>query len=92
MPRRAGQLEAPFTRDLGSSLDNEDLLALHFVLIDHQDAGRIMPGTGGFRKLRWGDETRGKENVVACASSMSFFPRITKCGCLRCTGKMRLTI
>jgi len=60
MPRRAGQLDAPFTRDLGSSLDDEDLLALHFVLIDHQDAGRIMPGTGGFRKFRWGDRTLGK--------------------------------
>ena len=85
--------EAPaFTRHLGAYLDDAGLLALQLFLIDHPDAGKIMPGTGGFRKLRWGDETRGKENVVACASSMSFFPRITKCGCLRCTGKMRLTI
>ena len=66
MPRRAGQLEAPFTRDLGSSLDNEDLLALHFVLIDHPDAGGIMPGAGGFRKLRWGDKTLGKHCRSRC--------------------------
>ena len=25
-----------------------------------REAGDVMPGTGGFRKLRWGDERRGK--------------------------------
>ena len=66
MPRRAGQLDAPFTRDLGSSLDDEGLLALHFVLTDHPDAGRIMPGTGGIRKLRWGDRTLGNHCRSRC--------------------------
>ncbi len=53
--------EAPaFTRYLGAYLDDAGLLALQLFLIDHPEAGKIMPGTGGFRKLRWGDETRGK--------------------------------
>jgi mRNA-degrading endonuclease RelE of RelBE toxin-antitoxin system len=53
--------EAPaFTRHLGAYLDDAGLLALQLFLIDHPEAGKVMPGTGGFRKLRWGDETRGK--------------------------------
>lgn len=53
--------EAPaFTRHLGAYLDDAGLLALQLFLIDHPEAGKIMPGTGGFRKLRWADETRGK--------------------------------
>lgn len=49
-----------FTRHLGAYLDDAGLLALQLFLIDHPEAGKVMPGTGGFRKLRWGDETRGK--------------------------------
>jgi hypothetical protein len=53
--------EAPaFTRYVGSYLDDAGLSALQRFLIDHPEAGAIMPGTGGFRKLRWADETRGK--------------------------------
>lgn len=53
--------EAPaFTRHLGAYLDDAGLLTLQLFLIDHPEAGKIMPGTGGFRKLRWGDETHGK--------------------------------
>lgn len=53
--------EAPaFTRHLGTYLDDAGLLALQLFPIDHPEAGRVMPGTGGFRKLRWGDETRSK--------------------------------
>jgi len=53
--------EAPaFTRHLGAYLDDAGLSALQLFLIDHPEAGKVMPGTGGFRKLRWGDETRGK--------------------------------
>lgn len=54
-------LEAPaFTRHVGAYLDDAELLALQLFLIDRPEAGAVMPGTGGFRKLRWGDETRGK--------------------------------
>ncbi len=53
--------EAPaFTRHFRAYLDDAGLLALQRFLIDHPEAGKIMPGTGGFRKLRWGDEARGK--------------------------------
>ena len=53
--------EAPaFTRHCGAYLDDAGLLALQLFLIDQPEAGKVMPGTGGFRKLRWGDQTRGK--------------------------------
>ena len=53
--------EAPaFTRHMGAYLDDAGMRALQLFLIDHPEAGKVMPGTGGFRKLRWGDETRGK--------------------------------
>jgi len=54
-------VEAPgFTRHVGEYLDDAGLLALQLFLSDRPDAGQVMPGTGGFRKLRWGDQTRGK--------------------------------
>ena len=53
--------EAPaFTRFVGGYLDDMGLLALQLFLSDHPEAGKVMPGTGGFRKLRWGDDARGK--------------------------------
>jgi len=53
--------EAPaFTRHVGRYLDDLGLLALQLLLMEQPDAGAIMPGTGGFRKLRWRDDTRGK--------------------------------
>ncbi len=53
--------EAPaFTRHVGTYLGDAGLLALQLFLSDQPEAGQIMPGTGGFRKLRWADATRGK--------------------------------
>jgi hypothetical protein len=33
---------------------------LQTELVDNPEAGDIMPGTGGFRKMRWADVRRGK--------------------------------
>lgn len=53
--------EAPaFTRHLPAYLDDAAFMALQLFLVDQPEAGDLMPGTGGFRKLRWGDERRGK--------------------------------
>jgi hypothetical protein len=49
-----------FTRHVGGYLDDLGLLALQLFLMEQPEAGAIMPGTGGFRKLRWRDDTRGK--------------------------------
>jgi hypothetical protein len=54
-------LEAPaFTRHLAEYLDDEAYRALQSQLAAHPELGDVMPGTGGFRKLRWADPRRGK--------------------------------
>jgi len=49
-----------FTRNLPRYLDDEGLAALQLFLTEQPDAGDVMPGTGGFRKVRWHDLRRGK--------------------------------
>lgn len=44
-------------RDL---LSHEDYRLLQLDLVRAREAGRVIPGTGGLRKLRWGASGRGK--------------------------------
>jgi mRNA-degrading endonuclease RelE of RelBE toxin-antitoxin system len=54
-------VEAPaFTRHLQEYLDDEQYQALQTELVRNPEAGDVMPGTGGFRKMRWADPGRGK--------------------------------
>ena len=49
-----------FTRLLPSYLSDESYRKLQWALMDNPELGDVMPGTGGFRKIRWGDSRRGK--------------------------------
>jgi hypothetical protein len=54
-------IEAPaFTRHLSDYLSDDDYRALQVELAGNPEAGDLMPGTGGFRKMRWADVRRGK--------------------------------
>lgn len=54
-------IEAPvFTRMLPDYLDDEGYTALQWALALHPEAGAIIPGSGGIRKLRWAGSGRGK--------------------------------
>ncbi len=54
-------IEAPaFTRHLSDYLDDEGYSELQANLGANADLGDLMPGTGGFRKMRWADARRGK--------------------------------
>jgi len=54
-------VEAPFfTLLLKDYLSDDDYRALQLYLAGEPEAGDIIPGTGGFRKLRWADRRRGK--------------------------------
>ena len=54
-------IEAPaFTRYLADYLDDEEYRALQKQLGLGPEAGDLIPGTGGFRKIRWADKRRGK--------------------------------
>lgn len=54
-------IEAPlFTQLLPDYLAEEDYMALQLFLVRDPEAGDVITGTGGFRKLRWADPRRGK--------------------------------
>ena len=54
-------LESPlFTRLLGDYLADESYRELQRALLENPEMGDLMPGTGGFRKVRWQDARRGK--------------------------------
>ncbi|MEX2258181.1 MAG: type II toxin-antitoxin system RelE/ParE family toxin [Woeseia sp.] len=54
-------LETPlFARLLGDYLTDESYRELQRALMENPDMGDLMPGTGGFRKVRWADARRGK--------------------------------
>jgi hypothetical protein len=50
----------PFTRFVQDYLSDEEYRALQRILAQNPEMGDVMPGTGGFRKLRWADPHRGK--------------------------------
>jgi hypothetical protein len=54
-------LETPlFTRLLGYYLTDESYRELQRALMENPEMGDVMPGTGGFRKVRWEDARRSK--------------------------------
>jgi mRNA-degrading endonuclease RelE of RelBE toxin-antitoxin system len=54
-------IEAPsFTHHLVRYLDDEQYRRLQETLAGTPELGDVIPGTGGFRKLRWADARRGK--------------------------------
>jgi hypothetical protein len=54
-------LETPlFTRLLGDYRTDESYRELQRALMKNPETGDLMPGTGGFRKVRWEDSRRGK--------------------------------
>lgn len=54
-------IEAPtFATHLAEYLEDDEYRALQTFLAGDPEAGDVMPGTGGFRKLRWADPVRGK--------------------------------
>ena len=53
-------IEAPaFTRQLSKYLDDDEYRTLQAELAANPELGDLMPGTGGFRKIRWADARRG---------------------------------
>jgi hypothetical protein len=54
-------IEAPaFTRYVSEYLTDDEYRELQNQLANNPALGDLMPGTGGFRKLRWADPRRGK--------------------------------
>jgi mRNA-degrading endonuclease RelE of RelBE toxin-antitoxin system len=54
-------IETPFfTKALSRYLEDDEYAELQNYLNEQPEAGVIVPGSGGVRKLRWGSEGRGK--------------------------------
>lgn len=58
-------IETPiFTIQLSSTLSEEEYRLFQATLLDRPDAGKVIPGGGGLRKIRWAVEGRGKSGGV----------------------------
>ncbi len=54
-------IETPFfTKAISHYLEDDEYAKLQNYLNEQPEAGVIVPGSGGVRKLRWGSEGRGK--------------------------------
>jgi len=51
---------APFTRRVADLLDDDDLARVQVQLLTRPDAGKIIPKSGGLRKLRVAAKGHGK--------------------------------
>jgi hypothetical protein len=54
-------IESPiFTADVRELLSDEEYTALQLHLVSQPNAGDVIQGTGGLRKVRWAAQGRGK--------------------------------
>ena len=58
-----------FTREMQGVLCDDDVLELMIRLLEHPEAGDVIPGSGGLRKIRVASSGRGKRGgarVIYC--------------------------
>lgn len=53
-----------FTRLIYDYLTDDEYLGLQSYLFEHPEAGDVVPGSGGVRKIRWMMTGRGKRGGV----------------------------
>ena len=53
-----------FTRLVQEYLSDDEYSKLQQVLLSDPEAGAVIPGSGGVRKLRWGVAGRGKRGGI----------------------------
>jgi hypothetical protein len=53
-----------FTRLVYDYLTDKEYLGLQSFLVGYPDAGPVVPGSGGVRKLRWAVAGRGKRGGI----------------------------
>lgn len=55
---------AVFTRQVLSLMDDDEYRELQNILLDNPEAGDVIKGGGGIRKIRFGIQGRGKSSGV----------------------------
>ena len=53
-----------FTKLIEAYLTDDEYLGLQSYLLRHPEAGKVIRGTGGVRKLRWGVQGKGKRGGI----------------------------
>ena len=53
-----------FTKHLSAHLSDDSYAALQALLAARPNAGSVIRGSGGIRKLRWGSKGRGKQGGI----------------------------
>jgi hypothetical protein len=53
-----------FTKYVYKYLTEDEYLGLQGFLLKYPGAGKVVPGSGGVRKLRWGMDVKGKSGGV----------------------------
>ena len=53
-----------FTRLIYDYLSEEEYLGLQVCLLGNPESGKIVPGSGGVRKLRWAVRGKGKSGGI----------------------------
>jgi hypothetical protein len=53
-----------FTREIDRLLSEDEYRALQEALVRNPQAGAVIPGSGGCRKLRWGKGGHGKRGGI----------------------------
>ena len=79
-----------FSTRLPAHLDEEGYAALQLFLSLHPDAGAVIRGSGGIRKLRWRSKGRGKRSGIRVI--YYWLAAEDHIYCSRCTAKACRTI
>ena len=53
-----------FTKYIEHYLTDDEYLGLQTFLLQHPDTGKVIPGSGGVRKLRWSMAGKGKSGGI----------------------------
>jgi len=53
-----------FSRLIYNYLDEEEYLGLQVYLLHHPESGKVIPGSGGVRKIRWAAAGKGKSGGI----------------------------
>lgn len=73
-------IEAPlFSRQLADYLDEDEYGTLQWALTLHPEAGTVVRGSGGVRKLRWAPPGRGKRGGLRVI--YYWRSEAARCGC-----------
>jgi len=53
-----------FTKHVYKYLSEDEFLGLQSFLLEYPEAGKVVPGSGGLRKVRWAISGKGKSGGV----------------------------